>query len=206
MLLLDFRQWASTAMQRSSRFRRFGVACVVTGLSSVGALVSALAQELKLVPEPKQVERREGAFRAGPGVRIVRGAARAREDRIAAEMLAEEIQSTMGWKVAITTSRELPQSTGVIYLGRVGDDRRLRAALEARELGTDETFDPQGYVLDADSKGIRVAATTGQGLFYGVQTLRQLLRPREEKRAGNQLICPAVKIRDRSEERRGGKE
>src|SRR6267143_2174209 len=196
MLLLDSRQWASTAMQRNSRFRRFGVACLVTGLSSVGASLSALAQELKLVPEPKQVERREGAFRAGPGVRIVLSAARAREDRIAAEMLAEEIQATMGWKVAITTSRALPESTGVIYLGRVGDDRRLRAALEAKGLGTDETFDPQGYVLDADSKGIRVAATTGQGLFYGVQTLRQLLRPREEKRAKNQLICPAVKIRD----------
>ena len=196
MLLLDSRQWASTAMQRNSRFRRFGVACLVTGLSSVGASLSALAQELKLVPEPKQVERREGAFRAGPGVRIVLSAARAREDRIAAEMLAEEIQATMGWKVAITTSRALPESTGVIYLGRVGDDHRLRAALEAKGLGTDETFDPQGYVLDADSKGIRVAATTGQGLFYGVQTLRQLLRPREEKRARKQLICPAVKIRD----------
>jgi len=155
-----------------------------------------LAQELKLVPEPKQVERREGAFRAGPGLRIVLSAARAREDRIAAEMLAEEIQAAVGWKVAITTSRALPDSTGVIYLGRVGDDRRLRAALEAKGLGTDETFDPQGYVLDADSKGIRVAATTGQGLFYGVQTLRQLLRPREEKRARKQLICPAVKIRD----------
>src|SRR2546422_3438399 len=119
-------------MQRNSRFRRFGVACAVTGLSSVGASLSALAQELKLVPEPKQVERREGAFRAGPGVRIVLGAARSREDRIAAEMLAEEIQAAMGWKVAITTSRALPESAGVIYLGRVGDDRRLRAALEAR--------------------------------------------------------------------------
>src|SRR5437879_1817600 len=125
MLLLDSRQWASTAMQRNSRFRRFGVACLVTGLSSVGASLSASAQELKLVPEPKQVERREGAFRAGPGVRIVLGAARAREDRIAAEMLAEEIQSTMGWKVAIKTSRELPQTTGVIYLGGMVEERRL---------------------------------------------------------------------------------
>src|SRR3989442_7911023 len=181
MLLLDSRQWASTAMQRNSRFRRFGVACLVTGLSSVGASLSALAQELKLVPEPQQVERREGAFRAGPGVRIVLGAARARVDRIAAEMLAEEIQAAMGWKVAITTSRALPESAGVIYLGRVGDDHRLRAALEARGLGTDETFDPQGYVLDADSKGIRVAATTRQSLFYGVPKLRHVVRARAEQ-------------------------
>src|SRR5437660_2024915 len=179
-------------MQRNSRFRRFGVACVVTGLSSVGACRSDLAQELKLVPAPNQVARREGAFRAGPGLRIVLSAARAREDRIAAEMLAEEIQAAVGWKVAITTSRALPDSTGVIYLGRVGDDRRLRAALEAKGLGTDETFDPQGYVLAADSKGIRVAATTGQGLFYGVQTRRQLTRPRGETRDRQQTMRPHV--------------
>jgi hypothetical protein len=36
-----------------------------------------------------------------------------------------------------------------------------------------------------------VAANTGQGLFYGVQTLRQLLRKDDGK-----LVCPAVAIRD----------
>jgi N-acetyl-beta-hexosaminidase len=36
-----------------------------------------------------------------------------------------------------------------------------------------------------------VAANSGEGLFYGVQTLRQLLRT-----AGSGLTCPAVGIRD----------
>ncbi len=154
------------------------------------------AQELKLIPEPKQVERREGVFRVGPGARIVLGAAHAREDRIAAEVLAEEIQAATGRKITITTSRTAAASSGAIYLVRLGDDRRLRAALEARGLRAEATFDPEGYLLDADSKRIIVAGVTGQGLFYGVETLRQLLRPGEAKGREKQMICPAVAIKD----------
>ncbi len=173
------------------------------------------AQELKLIPEPKHVARRKGAFRVTPGVRIVLGAAHAREDRIAAELLAEEIQGITGRRIAITTSRADVGLSGAIYLARLGDDRRLRAALESRGLHADPSFDPEGYLLDADSRHIWVAGATGQGLFYGVQTLRQLLRPNEEKplgppgrapfgspqdkqgkRRGRQMVCPAVAIKD----------
>jgi N-acetyl-beta-hexosaminidase len=48
-----------------------------------------------------------------------------------------------------------------------------------------------GYLLFSDKDHLIVAANTGQGLFYGVQTLRQLLRP-----AGGGVMCPAVGIRD----------
>ncbi len=156
----------------------------------------AFAQELKLIPEPKQVERREGTFHVGPGVRIVLGVRHAREDRLAAEMLSEEIHAATGRRVPITTSRAGAAASNVIYLARLGDDRRLRAALEARGLRAEEGFDPEGYLLDADSKHIWVAGTTGPGLFYGVQTLRQLLRPSEGKRGAKQMLCPAVTIKD----------
>ena len=162
------------------------------------------AQELKLIPEPKQVERREGFFRVGPGVRIVLGVAHAREDRVVAEMLAEEIQAATDRKVAITTSRAAGASSGAIYLARLGDDPRLRTALASRGLRAEEAFDPEGYLLDVDRRHIWVAGTTGQGLFYGVQTLRQLLRPGEQhpsggapgQRRGKEMVCPAVAIKD----------
>jgi hexosaminidase len=46
-------------------------------------------------------------------------------------------------------------------------------------------------LLFSDKSHLIVAANSGQGLFYGVQTLRQLLRPSEKG-----LMCPAVAIRD----------
>ncbi len=71
-------------------------------------------------------------------------------------------------------------------------DRRVRRFL-ARQ-GVDapmKSVGEEGYLLFSDKSHLIVAANTGEGLFYGVQTLRQLLRP-----SGKDLICPAVRIRD----------
>jgi hypothetical protein len=66
----------------------------------------------------------------------------------------------------------------------------VRRFLEAKGLKADSIGD-QGYLLFSDKTRLIVAANTGQGLFYGVQTLRQLLH-----REGSALMCPAVSIRD----------
>lgn len=152
----------------------------------------ASAQDLKLVPEPKQVIKREGAFVITPKTRIIIDARFSLEDRVAAEMIAEEIQAATDHRVKISTARGVSKKSGVIYLARAGDDRRLRAALEEKNLSIDDKFDEQGYVLDADPRRIIVAGRTGQGLFYGAQTLRQLIARGEGKAAS----CPAVSIKD----------
>ncbi len=150
------------------------------------------AQDLKLVPEPKEVQKREGVFVIGPGTQVVLGMTHAQEDRTAAEMLAEEIEAATGWKIRIIASRFMPKSSGVIYLARLGDDRSVRSALEAKGLSLDEKSQEEGYLLDVDGKRIIVAGATGAGLFYGVETLRQLLHRSGER----QLHCPAVAIKD----------
>lgn len=62
----------------------------------------------------------------------------------------------------------------------------------------EDDFDPgrEGYVLQVDSRGVRIGAATVRGAFYGVQTMLQLLRrdPREARVAWG---LPAVLIRDR---------
>jgi len=69
-------------------------------------------------------------------------------------------------------------------------DQRIKEFLASKGLKADSIGD-QGYLLFSDDSHLIVAANTGQGLFYGVQTLRQLLHP-----DGKTLICPAVSIRD----------
>ncbi len=156
-------------------------------------MLEASAQDLKLIPEPRQVQKREAIFTVDSKTRIVINRAHEKQDRVAAEMLAEEIEKACGKRVKISTAGRMPDSRGVIYLAQtVGDDRRLKTALEAKGLSIDEKFDQQGYVLDATRERIVVAGRTGQGLFYGVQTLRQLLTRGD---AGS-LKCPAVSIKD----------
>src|SRR5205085_9863316 len=124
----------------------------------------AFAQDLKLIPEPKQVEPRAGAFSITPKTRIVINPAYAEEDRTAAETLAEEIERATGRKVAIVTSRSLPK-VGVIYLARVGDDAKLGAALAADKLAIDDKLNDEGYVIDATTERVGIAARTGAGVF-----------------------------------------
>ena len=146
--------------------------------------------QLKLIPAPKEVRLQQGGFRVKPTTRILVEFGHQEEDRIAAETLAEEIQDQSGLKVSITGSREKAREVrSAIVLARL-QDRSVRDFLASKGLTADSIGD-QGYLLFSDKTHLIVAANTGQGLFYGVQTLRQLLRQDDGK-----LICPAVSIRD----------
>ena len=153
--------------------------------------VRAIGQDLKLVPEPKQVQKQEGAFNITSKTRIVINAAHAEEDRTAAETIAEEIESASGLKIKITTARSAPKSNA-IYLARAGDDRKLASLLEAAGVSIDDKLGEEGYALYANVERVIIASRTGQGLFYGAQTLRQLIDRGEGKRA----TCQAVAIKD----------
>ena len=146
---------------------------------------------LKLEPQPKEVQLRDGGFQVGPRTKIFVQLGHQAEDRIAAETLAEEVQSQSGLKLNIFGMKaEGKAEGGAIVLARLQDDR-VRDFLAQNGLKADSVVGPEGYLLFSDKSHLIVAANTGQGLFYGVQTLRQLLRPTE-----NGLMCPAVGIRD----------
>ena len=150
--------------------------------------------ELKLIPEPKEVRVHQGSFHVRPTTRILVEFGHQNEDRIAAETLAEEIHDQSGMELSITgaepeSKQESREEEGAIVLARL-QDKNVREFLESKGLKADSIGD-QGYLLFSDDSHLIVAANTGQGLFYGVQTLRQLLRAE-----GKSLICPAVSIRD----------
>jgi hypothetical protein len=146
--------------------------------------------ELKLSPLPKEFQLREGSFRVTDATTILVAFGHQDEDRIAADTLAEEILDQSGLKIAITGSKEKgKQRRSTIELARL-QDSSVRDFLQSRGLKADAIGD-QGYLLFSDQFRLVVAANTGQGLFYGVQTLRQLLHP-----DGKELVCPAVSIRD----------
>lgn len=149
------------------------------------------AGQVKLEPAPKEVQLRDGGFRVGPRTKIFVLLGHQSEDRIAAETLAEEVADQSGLKLDILGMKPAGKAEGgAIVLARL-QDSRVRRFLARNGLKADEMVGEDGYLLFSDKSHLIVAAKTGQGLFYGVQTLRQLLRP-----AGKGLICPAVGIRD----------
>jgi hexosaminidase len=149
-------------------------------------------QQVNLQPQPKEVKLLEGSFRVGSDTRILVGFGHQSEDRIAAETLSEEIADQSGLAIGIEGAKSSAKgSAREIVLARLQDSASVRQFLASKGLKADESIGDNGYLLFSDKSHVIVAANSGQGLFYGVQTLRQLLRSQ-----GKNLVCPAVAIRD----------
>ena len=183
--------------QRSVDFFVF-VALVILVLMPAMAVAqsSHAGREIKLLPELslpelKELRLRDGGFRVGPDTRILVELGHQSEDRIAAETLAEKISDDAGLRLDIVGQKPRHRrQDGAIVLARL-QDRKVRRFLASKGLNADNSIGDQGYLLFSDRSHIIVAANTGQGLFAGVQTLRELLRAE-----GKNVICPAVAIRD----------
>jgi hexosaminidase len=93
-----------------------------------------------------------------------------------------------------TTAETTPR---ILLPGDSGADRA--AIVLALDAAAAERFGPEGYALRVSSQGARIEAATSAGLFYGTQTLRQLLPARVEYTAAlpRPLRLPAVAVEDR---------
>ncbi len=135
-------------------FYRVG-ACVV-GLSGLLA-GSARAQVMKLIPMPREV-RTGGVVPLLNGVRVV-CAGCAGEDQFAADELAQTL-SERG------VPSKSPQGFGIELVHAGG------GALPA---GFDEAMRAEGYTIAATANGLVVTGATAEGLFYGAQTVKQMM-------------------------------
>ncbi len=172
--------------------RWIALVCLAFLPLSAHAQVNDAARALKILPAPKEVRIAEGRMVIKASTTILIGNS---EDRTAAETLQKEIHERTGMKLSIELVTAAPKTTGHISLGRL-TDRGLRSYLESQGVKVDELgshdLDKQGYVIRVTGSGVLVAGRTAQGLFYGVQTLRQLLRP--EGPAGKTLAVPALVV------------
>src|SRR5690348_1365713 len=139
--------------------------------------VAGVAAQLQLVPQPREVKLKGGeAFRVTRKTKIV-VAKRFGRDFAGAQMLVDEVARWTGWKLKVDDAEHMPGGSDFIYIGDAMEDARLREALGTSGLAMQSGFDAQGYAILVERQRILVGGASEQGAFYGVQTLRQLLRP-----------------------------
>jgi len=143
--------------------------------------------QLKILPAPKEVKLGNGKFVVRSTTTILINEP---EDRTAAETLQEEIRERTGMKLAIAKVSEGPKTPGHISLGRL-TDRGPRGYLDSQHIEMEKDLGEEGYVVQVRESGVLVAGNTGQGVFYGVQSLRQLFHA-----DGKSLAATALVIRD----------
>jgi len=149
------------------------IAAALPQADSAGFATSP-TQEVKLIPQPKELRPKTVKFTVTQKTRIFLGEENA-EDRFAARLLAEDLEKATGFPCSISVTKTIPPRGPFILLARVGRLPVLQQMLREKGLAIDETFDAEGYVLDVEADRIIVSAPTGAGIFYGIQTLRQLL-------------------------------
>ena len=167
------------------RFARL-LACLVSSAFLGGA---AMADDLRLIPMPREVVQETGRFALDSSVPILLADPASAGDRFAATQLVEEVSGRL--RVRLRTSPLGADGTGGIILVRPSATPRGRALCEAAGLMPDAALGDEGYLLRVEPKRVVIAANAEVGIFYGVQTLKQLVRA---NRSGNSIPC--VRIRD----------
>ncbi len=138
---------------------------VVLSLAAATSLV-AQAPQPPLIPRPREYAALADIPLRG-GVAISPGTTP--EDRFTVQDLSAGLRARGVRVVAAGTVGAVP-----VVLVRTGT-ATARHLLAARRLVFDSTMRDEGYVLVASGGRVTIVATTGAGLFYGAQTLLQLV-------------------------------
>jgi hexosaminidase len=109
-----------------------------------------------LIPLPARFTMLEGRFVLGPKT-LIRVA---QPEADTARILADAIMRSTGFKIRVRRESKPTLRNGDILLSL--DSARV-------------SLGDEGYRLEVTPKGVRITATKSAGLFYGMQTLRQML-------------------------------
>src|SRR5271169_3619018 len=134
-----------------------------------------------IIPQPVKMEIHSGEFSITAGTKII--CDRSRQDvRSTADYFAQQIRKETGFSLPIVDTKKGPRSNVIFF-----------QIIHEKKLGN------EGYILEVDSTTVGVRANSSAGLFYGVQTLFQLLPPELFGRISHPEVkwyIPAVSIFD----------
>jgi len=140
---------------------------IFIALTSLHALpVSPLyVRGYTVIPEPQRVELKGGDFEFGSGWRIELGS-----NVIPTDVAAESLKEQLAERHRLTLNG--PDASHSIQIAIQAGSVTIVAATDHGQSALAE----QAYRLELNPSGIRITANAAPGLFYGVQTLVQLVK------------------------------
>jgi hypothetical protein len=160
------------------------------GVVLLGFLTAApgvFCADAPVFPAPRQIETRSEEMTLSEQVPILLPENPSAEDLFLARSLATELADR--WGVALHTTRagSLPERGPFVLMGAAGNPLVRQWAAKAGPAVTER----EGYRLDVDRNSVVIAGADDAGAFYGLQSLRQLIKGRK-----NAVTIQGVGIRD----------
>ncbi len=130
-----------------------------------------VASDYKVVPLPMKMETQKGRFLLNDKTRIYADASLVKE----AEFLKEYVQLQTGVTISVAEGKA---SSGIV-------------------LAIDPNIaEEEGYKIDGNATMITITGKNPQGVFYGIQTLRQLITEVVAENGQKDYVIPSAKIED----------
>jgi hexosaminidase len=146
---------------------------LVFGLIVLGITTVAHAQSrpinIQIIPQPRELTATGQVFPLR-GAHIVLADSRSQEDRFAAEDFINDLKEA-GIDLKVRGGRDRK----AILIG-IASLPVMQKALRAEKVQVPANLNEEGYVLHANPNGVIVTGASAAGVFYGLQTLKQLVR------------------------------
>ena len=133
----------------------YPTALVILSLAAGNSFAAETAAPA-VIPAPQKLESRPGTFQLQPNTQIVVDT----PSRDTGQYLAERLRKSTGYKPSVIAS---------------GEPRRARGAIMLTTKDAKAALSPEGYELTVTPESVVIRASGSAGMFYGVQTLLQLL-------------------------------
>ena len=137
-------------------------------LLSVFAAPLQAQNDLRLIPQPREMTVEGAAISLAKGITIARPSNP--EDRFAATDLATVLKDR---GIHVVNGEAGPGSHVVLMRA---DAAGAKSLLRRHSFAFDSTMHDEGYAIIADGSRLVVIGATGAGVFYGAQTVKQLVR------------------------------
>jgi hexosaminidase len=162
------------------------LAVLATGCAGpTTAPVSPVPRSASIIPAPRQIKGGSGTFHLDRSTRIMLSDPTSTELRTLVELLAAPLRVASGLPLPVSP--------------HPADDRTLDA-ISLRLTPGAGSVEPESYRLLVTQRGVMLSAPTTAGLFWGLQTVRQLLPPEFERGVDSatsvRWTIPALEIED----------
>ncbi len=144
-------------------------------LSTLFAQAEKNSQIISIIPKPVKIESEQGQFKFGKETKIWLNEP-TKEMQKLGDLIAADINQSTGWKTLATakTTRMIPHSLVLLQIKK-------------------DFLPVEGYSLEIAPGKITITAGSGAGIFYGIQSLFQLMPVDANK---DNLSVPCAKIND----------